>query len=118
MPMSAPPSPTSLAPSMRRCRQRMDALDRVLVGLLCRRSSLSVRIARLKRGAGLPLHAPHREGEILSKVKSAARDPLTPVALERIFRVILTEMRGAQRRKTAPAKRARKSPARDRPRDR
>jgi chorismate mutase len=84
--------------SMRLCRQRMDALDRVLVSLLCRRSTLSVRIARLKRGVGLPLHAPGREGEILGKVKRAARDPLTPVALERIFRVILVEMRRTQRR--------------------
>jgi chorismate mutase len=89
---------------MRLCRQRMDALDRVLVGLLCRRSSLSVRIARLKRVAGLPLHAPAREGQILGKVKRAARDPLTPVALERIFRVILIEMKSAQRRGTKTVK--------------
>jgi chorismate mutase len=91
-------SAPSIPRSMRLCRQRMDALDRVLVGLLCRRSTLSVRIARLKRGVGLPLHAPGREGEILGKVKRAARDPLTPVALERIFRVILLEMRRTQRR--------------------
>jgi chorismate mutase len=99
-----PVSSVSVPVSMRRCRQRMDALDRVLVGLLCRRSSLSVRIARLKRTAGLPLHAPAREGEILTKVKSAARQPMTPVALERIFRVILTEMKSAQRKATLPAK--------------
>lgn len=100
MSTSSSPAP-SVPPSMRRCRQRLDAIDRVLVGLLCRRSSLSVRIAQLKRGVGLPLHAPAREGEILRQVKKAAREPMTPRALERIFRVILTEMRSAQRRKTA-----------------
>lgn len=93
--------PASIAPSLRRIRQRLDALDHRLVGLLCQRSSLSVRVARLKRVAGLPLHAPRREGEILRQVKSAAQDPLTPVALERIFRVILIEMRSAQRRHTS-----------------
>ena len=96
--MPASPSTAQPTSSMRRWRQRMDALDRDLVALLCQRSTVSVRIARLKRQAGLPLYARQREGEILRQVRQGARTPLTPHALERIFRAILNEMRSAQRR--------------------
>jgi chorismate mutase len=111
MPASASSTPIAspLATSMRRWRQRMDALDRDLVGLLCQRSTVSVRIARLKHQAGLPLYARGREGEILRQVRSGAKAPLTPVALERIFRAILSEMRSAQRRHARAKKRRRSS---------
>lgn len=104
MPVPALRSPTStprtraLPSGLRRCRQRINALDDALIALLHQRSHLSVTIARLKRQAGLPLRTPAREGEILRQVKSAARAPLSAAGLERIFRAILTEMRLAQRR--------------------
>lgn len=96
-PSSSSPPPRALA----RFRERINDLDSTLVMLLRRRSRLSVSVARVKRGAGLPLHMPAREDEIIRQAKRAARGPLTAQAVERIFRVILTEMRSAQRRHTS-----------------
>jgi len=76
-----------------RCREDIDHLDRVLVRLLNLRARLVLRIAQSKRAAGLPLHAPAREREVLRDVADANPGPLAESAVLAVFRLIIRESR-------------------------
>src|SRR5881628_211256 len=55
------PLSTPSASEIEHCRAEIDHVDRVLVRLLNLRARLALKVAGLKRRAGLPLHAPGRE---------------------------------------------------------
>jgi chorismate mutase len=74
-------------------RRRIDALDRELVRTLNQRSRCALEIGRLKRSAGIPIHDPEREHEILMDILRTSKGPLTDEALERLFERILGESR-------------------------
>jgi chorismate mutase len=73
-------------------RRDVDAVDRELLRLLQRRGDLVVRIARLKRQAGLAARDPDREGDILADLgalAAAEAGPYGPAAIVAIFRAVL-----------------------------
>ena len=78
-------------------RRRIDALDRDLVRLLNERSRWAVEIGRLKGQAGLPIHDPEREREILHQIAQSSAGPLEAEALSRLFERILDESRRLER---------------------
>ncbi len=78
-------------------RRRIDALDRDLVRLLNERSECAVEIGRLKGQAGLPIHDPEREREILHQIAQSSAGPLAAEALARLFERILDESRRLER---------------------
>ena len=53
-------------------RQQIDEIDQELVGLFCRRMSLSAQVADYKKANNLPIFAPARERAILQKVAELA----------------------------------------------
>lgn len=55
-------------PEIVRLRAEIDVLDDALRDLLDRRAALALRLGHLKRGAGLPLRDPVREGVVLAHV--------------------------------------------------
>ncbi len=67
-----PPHPSEIE----RWREEIDHVDRVLVRLLNLRARLALKIAGSKRGAGLPLHAPARERDVLANVGSFQYTPV------------------------------------------
>lgn len=111
--MSAPErSPSPAAPhcaaesshvpgALARHREQIDRLDAAIVQLLDARAALAERVGRAKRAAGLPIAAPEREEEVLRRVLSYARGPMSAPALEKIWQVILESSRSAQRRVTS-----------------
>jgi len=68
-------------------------VDRVLVRLLNLRARLALKIAGSKRAAGLPLHAPARERDVLANVAAANLGPLDGPAVQAVFRRIVRESR-------------------------
>ena len=78
-------------------RKRIDALDEALVRLLNERARCATEIARVKRKAGLPLHQPAREREVLARVERLAAGHLTSAQLRRLFEAIVCQMRELER---------------------
>jgi chorismate mutase len=78
------------------CRQDIDRVDRVLAALLRERARLALQAGRMKLAAGEPLAAPARERAVLAQVRTLADEALEADRLERIFRTIIDETRGAE----------------------
>ena len=87
----------SLPEGVHELRRCIDALDRDLVRLLNERSRCAVEIGRLKGQAGLPIHDPEREREILHQIARNSAGPLEAEALARLFERILDESRRLER---------------------
>jgi chorismate mutase/prephenate dehydratase len=82
--------PTPEKPDLSRLRTQIDALDTSLIALLNQRAKLVVEIGQVKRDAGLPIYAPHREAQVLAKVQGLNQGPLPPSAIEGIYREIMS----------------------------
>ncbi len=95
--MSEKLRPGPLPEEVHELRRRIDALDRDLVRLLNERSECAVAIGRLKGAAGLPIHDPEREREILRQIVQSSAGPLAAEALARLFERILDESRRLER---------------------
>jgi len=108
------------AASIARIRRQIDSLDRKLVALLNQRARRSLAIGRMKRAAGLRLFNHVREREIARRVAHVNRGPLSNLAVQRLWRELLQQTRGAVRahlrkeERRAKAARAAKAPARRR----
>ena len=78
------------------CRARIDAIDAELLELLEARLALALCIGEAKRAAGLPVHVPEREADVIARAEGAAR--LDAALAGRLFTAIVAESREAQRR--------------------
>ena len=74
----------------RGCCGRIDAVDKGLIELLNERARLVVEVGNVKREAGLPIYAPHREQQVLAKVQGLNKGPLPASAIEGIYREIMS----------------------------
>jgi chorismate mutase-like protein len=88
--------PLATSPGMGEYRDRIDALDEEILRLLNERANLAVRIGRIKRATGQPVHAPEREADVLDHVTTLGDGPLDAEAIARLFRAIIAETRAAE----------------------
>ena len=72
-------------------RRKIDAIDTALLHLLNLRAELSLEVGRMKSEAGVPLRAPEREQEILTRMKQANPGPLDGETIGNIYQLILDE---------------------------
>ncbi len=84
------------APAVHAYRERIDAIDDVLVRLLQERAALGLRLGRIKAAAGAPVCVPEREREVISRAADSTDGPLTPAAVARVLRAVVAETRAAQ----------------------
>ena len=76
-------------------RSQIDEIDDQIVDLLSRRGTMVRKVGELKKRAGLPVGAPGREKQVLDRVGArAARGPLPPELVQRIYKQIISEMSG------------------------
>ena len=76
-----------------RHRQRIDALDKQIVGLLNERARLALDIGRIRRREKIPpSSARSREEEVLRNAMSNSVAPLSPETSRRIYERIIAEM--------------------------
>lgn len=71
-------------------RKQIDAIDDKVLKLLNERAEASQKIGRIKVKEGQGIYAPHREKEVLDRLKAANNGPLTPAAIEAIYREIMS----------------------------
>ena len=78
-------------------RQKIDELDRRLVGLLNERARAAREIGRLKRETSMQIYEPDRERVVLSQVQEVNGGPLEHRHLMQIYERILDVMRNIQK---------------------
>lgn len=89
-PAPDPARAAELAAALDRLRVDIDRLDAGLVDLLNKRAESVVEVGRIKRELGIPIYAPHREAEVLSKVQSLSKGPLPPKTIESVYRELMS----------------------------
>ncbi len=82
---------------LKRLRKRIDRLDEGILRLLNERMDLVGKIGVMKEKEGLPVADPAREREILARLSSTNHGPLSPEALEHIFREIISAAKNLER---------------------
>jgi len=65
-------------------------LDGKIVALLNQRAALTLSIGREKLKNNQPIYAPHREKQVLERIKSLNKGPMTAQAFEAIYREIMS----------------------------
>jgi chorismate mutase / prephenate dehydratase len=83
---------TDLTQALNSSRQRIDAIDGQIVKLLNERAQVVREVGLIKKQYHAPASAPGREEQVLRRVAGQAQAPLTPAAIEAIYKVILHEM--------------------------
>jgi len=74
-------------------RQRIDLIDDEIVDALNRRAALVQEIWSFKAQIARPLRDMGREAAIEKRTRELSRSPLSPEAMQSIFRCILSEVR-------------------------
>ena len=83
---------TDLTKALTSSRQRIDAIDDQIVKLLNERAQVVRDVGLIKKQFHAPASAPGREEQVMHRAAGQAQAPLTPSAVEAIYRVMLHEM--------------------------
>jgi chorismate mutase/prephenate dehydratase len=86
--------------SLERFRSRIDALDDQLLKFLNERGQIAKEIGRIKAKQGETVLSASRESDILTRLASKNKGPLSPEAIGDIFQTIFATCRSLQRRLT------------------
>lgn len=81
------------------CRERIDELDRQILGLLNQRTTIVEDIGRIKQALQMAVYEPKREDQVFANVLEYNDGPLSSEAVRRIFERIIDEMRTVQKLK-------------------
>ena len=69
-------------------RHRIEEIDRAVLNLICRRTTLAGEIGRVKKRLGLPISDPSRETAILEGLKNQPHTPLSDNEIDQLFSLI------------------------------
>jgi chorismate mutase-like protein len=81
-----------LTQALNSSRQRIDSLDDQIVKLLNERAQVVRQVGLIKKQFHAPASAPGREEQVVRRMAGQAQAPLTPSAIEAIYKVVLHEM--------------------------
>jgi len=74
-------------------RERLDVLDAQVLSLLSERARVVMEVADFKRHHNIPVYIPEREAALIARLRTLNPGPLSSNAIERIYRIIVQEMR-------------------------
>ena len=89
---------SDLTQALKASRRKIDYLDAEIVKLLNERAAVVREIGLVKKRYHAPAIAQGREEEVLRRVSSEARAPLTADDMTTIYRAILAEMTSMEQR--------------------
>jgi chorismate mutase/prephenate dehydratase len=79
-------------------RTQIDHADEQIVHWLNRRAEIVIEVGKIKKKANLPVTAPARERQVLERIAEKGKSgPLSGEALQRIYKVIIEEMKGLEK---------------------
>jgi len=76
--------------SVDKYRKQIDSIDDRVLDLLIERALASKEIGKIKKKSGQGIYAPHREKEVLDRLKARSRGRLSPSAIDAIYREIMS----------------------------
>lgn len=76
--------------SLSNLRAKIDALDAKIVALLNDRAAITLSIGQEKIKNGQSIYAPHREKQVLDRIKALNKGPMTADAVEAIYREVMS----------------------------
>jgi chorismate mutase/prephenate dehydratase len=76
--------------SIKNLRKKIDNIDQTITKLLNLRAKIILEVAKIKRKSGVSIYSPDREREVLRKIILKNRGPLSHIALEAIYREIMS----------------------------
>ncbi len=76
--------------SVSKSRKIIDALDKRILEALNSRAKISQKIGKIKNEIGAGIYSPEREMQVLDHLKSINKGPLTPQAIDAIYREIMS----------------------------
>lgn len=79
--------------SLDELRKCLDAIDEQMMALLSQRAHVVLQVADFKRQHHIPVHIPEREAAIIARLRTTNPGPLSGEAIERIYRILIEEMR-------------------------
>src|SRR3990167_6110478 len=71
-------------------RKKIDSIDAKILEFLNERAAASQHIGKIKKKKGQGIYSPEREKEVLERLKSLNPGPVTPAAIEAIYREIMS----------------------------
>lgn len=78
-------------------REEIDDIDNKILILLKRRFDLLPEVLEFKKGHGLPIYHPHREKDLLLKMRvSAKKIGISVTMVEKIYSLIINESKETQ----------------------
>ena len=76
--------------TIHKLRKKIDELDKKILKFLNDRARASLEIGKVKQKEGQGIYSPHREKEILTRLKQLNKGSLTPEAIDAIYREIMS----------------------------
>src|SRR5262245_1236281 len=92
-----PTAASQKGPSIAGLRSQIDHIDQQLLKLINERARLASDIGKLKNRTGQAAYAPAREEEVLSRVLSQSKGPLSERAVRAIFRELISGSRALEK---------------------
>jgi len=83
-------------PQLQTLRDRIDAIDRELLGALNRRAALAREVGELKKREGSVVFRPEREAQVIDGLKGANTGPLAAESIAPIWREIMSACRALE----------------------
>ena len=80
-------------------REQIDAIDERILDFLTKRAKVASKICEIKVQKNLPVFSPEREEEVLAHIYALNQGPLDNAALERIFKLIIQEIKISELKK-------------------
>ena len=78
-------------------RRDIDGIDQGLVRLLNKRAVKALKVGAIKKTAGVGVYDPAREADVLRRVSSLNKGPLSGAAIRSIYRNIISACRSRQK---------------------
>ena len=75
---------------LKELRQNIDSIDAELIRLINERAKHVVDVGEIKRAAGIPIYAPHRESAVLKKIQSLNNGPISNRTIEAVYRELMS----------------------------
>ncbi|HPN88813.1 MAG TPA: prephenate dehydratase [Candidatus Omnitrophota bacterium] len=76
--------------SLEELRKKINAIDEKIVSILNERAKISLEIGKNKLENNQSIYAPHREKEVLDRIKEMNQGPMTSESLEAVYREIMS----------------------------
>ncbi len=93
----SPPANPARLPGLAALRAKIDRIDQELVGLMNERAKHASEIGKLKDSCGMHAYAPAREDEVLARVVSLSKGPLSERCIRSVFRELISGSRSLEK---------------------